>query len=729
MITINAAFSQREQELGLIGRRGENGTRQIAFDCGEVLAEYPGASIVCAMQRQGDLGAYLKECSTNGSTRIIAISDADVSIPGQMRIELRALVGDKRVKSAIYTATVAGSLIGQAETPDSPVADTLDKLEGALSNAQAIVAAVQAKLDNGEFVGAQGPQGPQGPQGEPGAKGDTGAPGKDGAKGEDGKNFRVLGTYATLAALQAAVTAPVQGDYYNVGDAAPHTIYMWDTAKGWQNQGQLQGPTGAKGDPGAKGDTGTPGADGATFTPAVSEAGVLSWTNNKSLTNPASVNIKGAKGDKGDNGSPGEKGEPGTPGAKGDDGVSPTITVSKTGKVTTLTITDKDGTKTATINDGADGTGAESVGDMQKAIYDANGDGIVDDAAKLGGQLPAYYAKASDLSGKVSVVEGKGLSTNDYTTTEKEKLAAIEAGAQKNVVPTWTSVTGKPTTFTPADHTHKQADITGLETALAGKVSVETGKGLSSNDYTDDEKTKLAGIAEGAQKNVQADWNATTGDAAIKNKPTIPTVPTKVSSFENDAGYLTSYTETDPTVPAWAKAESKPAYTASEVGAEASGAVNTHNASESAHSALFTAKQDKITATGLLKGTSSGITAATASHTHTAANITGLATVATSGAYGDLSGKPAIPTIYAYTVSLTAAGWDATEKTQTVTAAHVTADNLVQVSPAETSFEAWQTAQVRCTTQGAGTLTFVCGGDAPTDAVTYNVVVTDGVTA
>lgn len=685
------------------------------------------------MQRQGDLGAYLKECSTSGSARIITISDADVSIPGQMRIELRALVGDKRVKSAVYTATVASSLIGQAETPDSPVADTLDKLEGALSNAQAIVAAVQTKLDNGDFVGAQGPQGPQGPKGDPGAKGETGAPGKDGAKGEDGKNFRVLGTYATLAALQAAVTAPAQGDYYNVGDAAPFTIYMWDAANGWQSQGQLQGPTGAKGDPGVKGDT---GADGATFTPAVSEAGVLSWTNNKNLTNPASVNIKGAKGDKGDNGSPGEKGEPGTPGAKGDDGVSPTITVSKTGKVTTITITDKDGTKTATINDGVDGTGADASGDMKKAIYDADDDGIVDNAAKLGGQLPTYYAKASDLSGKVSAVTGKGLSTNDYTTAEKEKLAAIEAGAQKNVTPTWTSVTGKPTSFTPADHTHTQEDITGLEAALAGKVTAVTGKGLSSNDYTDDEKTKLSGIAAGAQKNVQADWNATTGDAVIKNKPTIPTIPTKVSSFENDAKYLTSYTETDPTVPAWAKAENKPTYTASEVGAEASGAVSTHNTSSSAHSTLFSAKQDKITVTGLLKGTSSGITAATAgtdfaaaSHTHTAGNITGLATVATSGVYNDLSGKPAIPTIYAYTVSLTAAGWDASAKTQTITAAHVTADNLVQVSPAEASFETWQDAQIRCSAQAAGTLTFVCGGDVPTEAVTYNVVVIEGVTA
>lgn len=51
---------------------------------------------------------------------------------------------------------------------------------------------------------------------------------------------------------------------------------------------------------------------------------------------------------------------------------------------------------------------------------------------------------------------------------------------------------------------------------------------------------------------------------------TMPTVPTKVSQLQNDSGYITGYTETDPTVPSWAKASSKPSYTASEVGAAAS---------------------------------------------------------------------------------------------------------------------------------------------------------------
>ena len=46
---------------------------------------------------------------------------------------------------------------------------------------------------------------------------------------------------------------------------------------------------------------------------------------------------------------------------------------------------------------------------------------------------------------------------------------------------------------------------------------------MSANDYTNEDKTKLAGIAAGAEVNVNADWNAESGDAQILNKPTIIT--------------------------------------------------------------------------------------------------------------------------------------------------------------------------------------------------------------
>lgn len=46
-----------------------------------------------------------------------------------------------------------------------------------------------------------------------------------------------------------------------------------------------------------------------------------------------------------------------------------------------------------------------------------------------------------DLSGKVDKVAGKGLSTNDYTTADKTKLAGIAAGANKYVHPSHTAAT------------------------------------------------------------------------------------------------------------------------------------------------------------------------------------------------------------------------------------------------------------------------------------------------
>ena len=49
--------------------------------------------------------------------------------------------------------------------------------------------------------------------------------------------------------------------------------------------------------------------------------------------------------------------------------------------------------------------------------------------------------------------------------------------------------------------------------------------------------------------------------------PSSTVIPSKTSQLTNDSGFITGYTETDPTVPAWAKAASKPSYSAAEVGA------------------------------------------------------------------------------------------------------------------------------------------------------------------
>lgn len=62
-----------------------------------------------------------------------------------------------------------------------------------------------------------------------------------------------------------------------------------------------------------------------------------------------------------------------------------------------------------------------------------------------------------------------------------------------------------------------------VKTALGNKVDKESGKGLSTNDFTNALESKLNGIEAGAEVNVQSDWatSDTSFDSYIKNKPTI----------------------------------------------------------------------------------------------------------------------------------------------------------------------------------------------------------------
>ena len=57
--------------------------------------------------------------------------------------------------------------------------------------------------------------------------------------------IRILGTYATLSALTAAITEPSVGDMYNVGSAAPYTVYVWQGS--WISLGKIEGTQGLPG--------------------------------------------------------------------------------------------------------------------------------------------------------------------------------------------------------------------------------------------------------------------------------------------------------------------------------------------------------------------------------------------------------------------------------------------------------------------------------------------------
>lgn len=97
-------------------------------------------------------------------------------------------------------------------------------------------------------------------------------------------------------------------------------------------------------------------------------------------------------------------------------------------------------------------------GDMLKSVYDIDNNGQVDradDADKLGGQAPGYYAKAADIPTKTSQL------TNDAKFVSEDDIAALA----------------------PGEHTHEISDVNGLTDALAGKS--DTGHKHTSADITD----------------------------------------------------------------------------------------------------------------------------------------------------------------------------------------------------------------------------------------------------
>lgn len=107
------------------------------------------------------------------------------------------------------------------------------------------------------------------------------------------------------------------------------------------------------------------------------------------------------------------------------------------------------------------------------------------------------------LNKKVDKITGKGLSTEDYTTSEKTKLGTIEEGAQVNTVTSVAGRTGAVTltkTDIGLDNVDNTSDddkpiSTATQTALDSKVDKVEGKGLSQEDFTTELKSKLDGLS------------------------------------------------------------------------------------------------------------------------------------------------------------------------------------------------------------------------------------------
>ena len=131
--------------------------------------------------------------------------------------------------------------------------------------------------------------------------------------------------------------------------------------------------------------------------------------------------------------------------------------------------------------------------------------------------------KATTVTGNLAVtgtVDGRDVAADGT------KLDGIETGATADQtaaeIRTLVESASDSNVFTDADHTKLNGIETGAtadQTATEIKTAYESNS--NTNAFTDAEKTKLSGIATGAEVNVNADWNASSGDAQILNKPTL----------------------------------------------------------------------------------------------------------------------------------------------------------------------------------------------------------------
>ena len=110
---------------------------------------------------------------------------------------------------------------------------------------------------------------------------------------------------------------------------------------------------GDKGNTGAKGNPGQDGADGKSAYAIAVEHGYEDSEDEWLLSLKGEKGDTGERGEKGDTGLQGERGEKGDAGVAGKDGFSPIANVVKDGSVITITITDKNGTTTVTLTEGA----------------------------------------------------------------------------------------------------------------------------------------------------------------------------------------------------------------------------------------------------------------------------------------------------------------------------------------------------------------------------------------
>ena len=173
---------------------------------------------------------------------------------------------------------------------------------------------------------------------------------------------------------------------------------------------------------------------------------------------------------------------------------------------------------------------------------------IVDSALSSTSTNPVQNsAVKAALDGKVDTEQGKGLSTNDLTDSLKNNYDAAYTHSQQAHAPANAEanvITGIQKNGTNLTIANKKVNITvptkitdltndsdfATTTQLDTKVDKVTGKGLSTNDYTTEEKTKLSNIEDGANKTVVDTALSSTSTNPVQNK----VINTKLDSMQSD---------------------------------------------------------------------------------------------------------------------------------------------------------------------------------------------------
>ncbi|WP_273321203.1 tail fiber protein [Vallitalea guaymasensis] len=139
------------------------------------------------------------------------------------------------------------------------------------------------------------------------------------------------------------------------------------------------------------------------------------------------------------------------------------------------------------------------------------------------------YATMEQLESKVDKVEGKTLSTNDYTTEDKNKLAMVEERAQVN-----RAISDSISTDSSETAASSKA-VKQVNDKVNNRVVKVSGKGLSTENYSSEEKNKLAGIEETAQVNREiSDSIILASSSTVASSKAVKTLNDKVSESVAD---------------------------------------------------------------------------------------------------------------------------------------------------------------------------------------------------